>query len=337
MTKKTDNVKEQGIQAAMDGLLREANRVEGSVDEAFVRKVMDAVSATRIEDHFSTPIRTHRSWAVLVTLAAASVVAVFGVWHWLGSSGFGTGPVTGSVAETRGDVAGGHGGARLKTGDVLRPGDSVHTGTDGYLKFIYRDRSVVEVGANANMTLIAGKDPFAKLLRLEKGALTTNIRKQPNDRRMSITTPHGVATVVGTTFRLIVTAQTTELSVQTGTVEFASMGESKMVAAGESETVETGSLYAWFDRLERTGVLAVHQGMQGVRVPLKLPTMTGREDAVHRAAADLKEGDPVKVTYVRRWNDGTTRSRERFVWDISYQFHGRDVSAGTNQSAGVNQ
>jgi hypothetical protein len=183
-----------------------------------------------------------RMWRFLGAAAAALVVACLGVRKWASSPHGASRELTGIVAETRGHVARQPEDARLKVGDVLRPGDAVHTGPDGYLKYAYRDGTVMAVEANSDFALLEGAKSSAKSVRLAKGVLTANVRPQLERQGMLLTTPHAVATVKGTVLRLRVTPEYSELNVQTGKVEFATATTRACVASSESATVQDGKL-----------------------------------------------------------------------------------------------
>jgi hypothetical protein len=87
--------------------------------------------------------------------------------------------------------------AAMRAGAVLRGSDTVSTGADGYLKYACPDGSLVEVRANSDLSIAS-----TKALRLERGSLSATVRKQPAGEHMTFTTPHAVATVLGTAPRL---------------------------------------------------------------------------------------------------------------------------------------
>lgn len=193
--------------------------------------------------------------------AAAAVVVLFlGVWKWTSvppgrghtTPGVVATPpppvprpapaVIGQVVTVRGTVTVAPTNSVVREGDSLRVGDACQTGADGYLKYSYADGTVVELEANTSAALTAGAPPAAKAVRLTIGALTAAVEKQPDDARMTFTTPQAVATVVGTSLRLCVTPGAAELQVRTGKVELEFKGHHELVAAGESATVHDGSI-----------------------------------------------------------------------------------------------
>ena len=177
-----------------------------------------------------------------IAAAAAAAVALLGAWRLAMPPAVDAVPVAGVVAETRGSFSDRTGSAPLKAGDVLRPGDRLHIGPDGYLKYACRDGTVVEARANSTLTLIVDARSSADSIRLEQGVLIANVRKRPESRRMLLSTPHAVATVKGTVLRLSVTPEYSELNVQTGKVEFATASKRASVVASESATVQGGKL-----------------------------------------------------------------------------------------------
>lgn len=187
-------------------------------------------------------ILTTRPWQspwMWIAAAAALVVVCLGIWRWAPG---GSTLMSGVVAEVRGDVYGTTGETPLKAGDVLNPGDSIHTGPAAYLMYTYHDGTAVKVGENSDFTLLNGATPSALAGRLGKGLLTANVRKQPQDSRMLLITPYARAIVKGTVLQLRVTPECSELSVQTGKVEFATATRRAIVGSGESATAETNRL-----------------------------------------------------------------------------------------------
>ena len=173
-------------------------------------------------------------WQSLGAAAAVLALALVGAW-----AGF-TGGESATVTESLGGVTGNPQTNEYKTGDVLHPGGTIRTGAYGYMKFSYRDGSVVELGANTvceltNHTMFSGK-----ALRLDVGSLLARIAKQPASRRMTFTTPHAIATIVGTALRFTVTPTRTEINVQVGKIIVEAKGIREVISTGESITVQDG-------------------------------------------------------------------------------------------------
>jgi hypothetical protein len=226
-------------------------------------------------------------------------------WQALRSRGIVTGGsvvanknVTAVVAEIRGEATWAPRATPVKEGDVLRPGESVRTGSDGYLKCAYGDGTVVEFGENSTFGLIEGATASAKAVLLEKGSLSANVRRQPAGELMTFRTPHALATVMGTILRLSVTPESSELSVQTGVVEFAAVGGRETVASGESATVRDGVLRK-----------SVAKGVAGAAAAI-------REDGQVLFRDSFGNGLTNWMLYTRRDNGGARPTTEEDCPDI---------------------
>jgi alpha-tubulin suppressor-like RCC1 family protein/ferric-dicitrate binding protein FerR (iron transport regulator) len=142
--------------------------------------------------------------------------------------------------------------ATLRVGDVLRPGDGVEVGANGYAKLVYPDRTQVELQQNTRLrvTLGEGENKDAKRLALDGGKFVCSA--VPQKKWFDVKTPHAVVRVVGTRFSLGVTEAESRLMVQEGKVALIQGEKSLLVSAGESATAtEQGMemvrdvVYAW--------------------------------------------------------------------------------------------
>jgi len=143
------------------------------------------------------------------------------------------GLLAGTVATTQGITLRQNSGTRLQAGDVLRPGDCVETGADGYLKYVYGDGTVIGVRPNSECELVHGTTLFAKAIRIVKGMLDATVRPQPADAHMTFSMPHGLVTVMGTILRLNTTSDQSEVNVHSGKVEVENGGQRELVDSGE--------------------------------------------------------------------------------------------------------
>lgn len=139
----------------------------------------------------------------------------------------------GMVVTTQGTVVCQNKGAELNAGDVLRPGDRVITGADGYLKYAYLDGTVIGVRPNSDFELIPGASLFAKAIRVVRGMLDATVSKQPADARMTFAMPHGMVTMMGTILRVNGTPERSEVNVHSGMVAVDTGARRELVAAGE--------------------------------------------------------------------------------------------------------
>jgi hypothetical protein len=240
---------------------RAADFVDYAVETALIVRVGSQMRAGGV-----SAVGTHGWWGgtmadwrrraapgLAAAAAAAALLAggfVWG-WHWRerapGAVPGGDAGVSGTIVAIEGDATALPGIADsapppLVTGSVLRPGDGLRTGYAGRLRYVYADGTAVEVGPRSTVALAAGVPAAAKAVRLDAGALMAWIRPQPPSARMTFSTPHALATALGTTLRLNVTANRSELVVLDGQVAFAHGGSEMVVAGGQQVSVGSDGL-----------------------------------------------------------------------------------------------
>jgi alpha-tubulin suppressor-like RCC1 family protein len=132
--------------------------------------------------------------------------------------------------------------ATLKVGDILRPGDEVEVGANGYAKLVYPDRTQVELQQNTRLrvTLGEGENTDAKRLALDDGRMVCSVA--PQAKAFEIQTPQAVSRVVGTRFSLDVTETEFRLGVQEGKVALIQGEKSLLVSDGESAVATAMSM-----------------------------------------------------------------------------------------------
>ncbi len=119
----------------------------------------------------------------------------------------------------------------------LQPQDILITGQSGLTAVKYNEEeSYISLGNNTRLQFRAdaGKD----ILDLEAGTLDCRIEHRSPDNAFEITTPHSVARIVGTEFRLAVDSSETRLRVLKGVVELSAGGETLLVQAGETAAAD---------------------------------------------------------------------------------------------------
>src|SRR6185503_17039548 len=94
----------------------------------------------------------------------------------------------------------------------------------------YVDGTILEIGPDSAVRDFAEGGGKGKSFFLAKGAVSAEVKKQPTDRPMILTTPHGEAKVLGTTLRLKVDERgATKLEVVEGKVRLTRLSDSKGV------------------------------------------------------------------------------------------------------------
>ncbi|HEX3133154.1 MAG TPA: FecR family protein, partial [Planctomycetota bacterium] len=104
----------------------------------------------------------------------------------------------------------------------------------------YADGSTFTLSAGTVLTL--GSGDAGKRIALERGQISADVVPQPAGRPLRITTPQGLATVVGTHFTLTAETRRTRLAVASGVVSLATAtGDAGIaVAAGQQADIVDG-------------------------------------------------------------------------------------------------
>ncbi|OQA05545.1 MAG: FecR protein [bacterium ADurb.Bin374] len=184
---------------------------------------------------------TNISWnlpcvhAILVVclLALASITAGCG-------GGRGDNAVVASLKSLQGKVEARPNGTAAfaaATADLaLSVGSAVRTGEDGQAQLRYSDGTDVTLQPETYYEI---KDRTS-LGRQESGS--ARYRVTPQQKSVGVETPHGVTAVLGTVFRLDVTAQQTVVTLQEGKVRFTSAaGDSVELTPGQQVTAPAGT------------------------------------------------------------------------------------------------
>jgi alpha-tubulin suppressor-like RCC1 family protein len=169
----------------------------------------------------------------------------------------------------------------LKVDDILRPGDGVEVGANGYAKLVYPDRTQVELRQNTRLrvALGEGENKDAKRLALDGGKLVCSA--VPQKKAFEIQTSHAVSRVVGTRFSLDVTEAESRLGVLEGNVDLIQGEKSLLVSAGKSAVATAMSMemapapagggskiYAWGDnQYGQLGIGTTNNCLMPVLVP----------------------------------------------------------------------
>jgi len=135
-------------------------------------------------------------------------------------------------------------GQQLRPDAIVRPGQRVHTTPREAVRLAYPDGSEVHVRADSRLLVVdTVRNGNNKCIHLERGLLMVDARPQPDSRPMVLTTPHAVATVLGTQFALRVSQTRTQLRVREGSVQFDRRDSTspQLVRAGELASTTLGA------------------------------------------------------------------------------------------------
>lgn len=172
--------------------------------------------------------------------AAAAVLLVAGaalVWS-------GPGPIDASVSTLQGSAYVVRDDRKLPLADLreMRGGDRILTPADAGAELRYGDGSRVVLSERSEIRL---RDDGRARMELREGSVRCDVTPQVPGRPFAISTPHGEATVLGTSFELQAGADETRLLTRSGRVRLRSEQESVEVGPGERGQVTAGRVVRW--------------------------------------------------------------------------------------------
>ncbi|HEX5103804.1 MAG TPA: LamG-like jellyroll fold domain-containing protein [Pirellulaceae bacterium] len=197
----------------------------------------DQVSELRAlaESEFERPTTWSGSspWVKYIALAATVLIAaVIFVPRWLPR----TPQPLAKVTAMQGDVQVAGQPAAIGVGRAVLSGQQIVTPDGASLAIEYADKTTVQIAGGSTVTLDIDDATGGKRVAIEVGAITAVVSPQGAGAPMKLTTPHAVATVVGTEFRLTVSATTTLLDVTEGKVLLDRLADKQSIAVGANET-----------------------------------------------------------------------------------------------------
>ncbi|MBA3698868.1 MAG: right-handed parallel beta-helix repeat-containing protein [Planctomycetes bacterium] len=247
--------------------------------------------------HATTPSRRHlrlhrtrSSWIPWASAAAALLVIALG-W-WATRPPLDDAPVLAGAEATEVLRADGDRVVRVLTGETLRPGDRLTIGA-GRALLHYRDGTRITVAAGSTATVLAATT--GKRLRLDQGDLTAEVRPQPSNRPLVVSTTSAEVVVVGTTLNVASTADETRVGVATGTVRVERGADTIAVPAGSFAVAAKDA--ALLVRRDAAPIGEVHRVGAGQRyaTPSDLPKLNPGDvvelhPGTHRGGWKLLEG-----------------------------------------------
>jgi hypothetical protein len=122
-------------------------------------------------------------------------------------------------------------------------GQQIVTPAGASLSLAYADKTSIQIAGDTALSINLDETTGAKLIALERGEIFATVSKQDLAGPMRLTTPHAVATVVGTQFRLTVTAGATLLDVTEGKVLLDRLDDAQPITVTANETgIASGEL-----------------------------------------------------------------------------------------------
>jgi ferric-dicitrate binding protein FerR (iron transport regulator) len=172
--------------------------------------------------------------------AAAAVLVVAGAAVLLS----GPGPIDASVSTLQGTAFVVREDRKLPLADLreMRGGDRIVTPAEASTELRYGDGSRVVLLERSEIRL---RDDGRARMDLREGTLRCDVTPQVPGRPFAISTPHGEATVLGTSFELVAGSDETRLLTRSGRVRLNSEGQTIEVGPGERGQVTAGRVVRW--------------------------------------------------------------------------------------------
>ena len=126
----------------------------------------------------------------------------------------------------------------LKPAKVLNDGDHIQTGSDGFGALVYLDdKSTIKIKENTNFDVkgTRGEEGISKRLIITAGTVKVKIQKEKSSGFI-IETPTSIATVKGTEFWLVTSADGDQVFGLEGMVELKNIISNNIVTVGVNET-----------------------------------------------------------------------------------------------------
>lgn len=181
------------------------------------------------------------AWKWHLPLAiAASIALMFGLVVWYFGPRMGEPVVAAVSGEVKLERIGQTSPADATDGTLLRPGDALVTGTNSAATIAFgAEITRLDLGAKTTLQFVGANG--GKRLMLRAGQLMADVARQRPFAPLKVKTPNAEARILGTRFKLVVNADSSELSVEQGRVLMtAHDGGTVTVAAGESTRVARG-------------------------------------------------------------------------------------------------
>jgi len=174
------------------------------------------------------------------TAAAAAVLAVAGAAFYVAAPA----PIDASASILQGSATVLRDDRRFPLAEIreMRVGDRIVTPAAGTAEVRYGDGSRVVLLERSEVRL---RDDGRARLELREGGLRCDVTPQPAGRPFAISTPHGEATVLGTSFDLEATSEETRLATRSGRVRLSAERQSVEVGPGELGTAGASGAVRW--------------------------------------------------------------------------------------------
>lgn len=137
--------------------------------------------------------------------------------------------VSGTVTATQNSQS-----SQLAGTATIFAGQVIATPPDGAIEIEYVDKTIVRIAADSRVQFDSDPASGAKRLRIDRGELWASVVRQDGGP-MRLSTPHALATVLGTEFRLAVRPAETLLEVSKGQVQLDRLGEQDSIVVASQQ------------------------------------------------------------------------------------------------------
>jgi hypothetical protein len=121
-------------------------------------------------------------------------------------------------------------------GLAVMTGQEIVTPAGASLSLEFADTTRLQIGDDSAVSIDLNETTGGKEIRLDRGEIVASVAKQDPAGPLRVITPHAVATVVGTQFRLTVTDDQTLLDVTEGTVLLDRLDDGQSIEVEANET-----------------------------------------------------------------------------------------------------
>jgi formylglycine-generating enzyme required for sulfatase activity len=222
-----------GDESARRTTMEVMNRIRKCASPKIQRRTAAQTKRARNNRH------TGWGWVFAVTAVAAAFMFIFHLFNLYMINNT-QAALTAEIIALSGPVALANEPAPAKVGTLVIPDEGLKTGAGGRVKFRYPDGTTIDLKEESSLSLL--KHERAKRLALKQGEIFAEVAKQKPDEALTIVTPHGEATVVGTQLKLAVAKESTRLEVTQGKVRLTNLDKKFVDVEAENYAVAAAGM-----------------------------------------------------------------------------------------------
>jgi hypothetical protein len=204
-------------------------------EEEMDNQVSDLRALAESEFERPSPWSGSSPWVKYIALAATILIAaVIFVPRFLPRTPQAVAKVTAVEGDVR--IVVGMGVSKPSAGSAILTKQFISTLNGGSLTVEYADRTSIQINAGTQLSFDLDETHGGKFIGLQEGEIVAAVSPQDAGSPMTVKTPHAIATVVGTQFRLTVTADQTLLDVTEGMVVLDRLDDGQSIEVEANET-----------------------------------------------------------------------------------------------------